>query len=152
MVYDPRRCFAWHPPQDTNKRAPLPHKLERDAEMVAEVEVVQHVYDMVASVRVLLPQLVQYPNLDEGLMVEALLVADDLDCDVLLGFVVQRPDHLSEAALADNLQDLVPVADVVMHNLQTKKQRKAKESMLMYQFVSGADCLGAEAPHFLLTF
>lgn len=102
--------------------------------MVAEVEVVQHVYDMVASVRVLLPQLVQYPNLDEGLMVEALLVADDLDCDVLLGFVVQRPDHLSEAALADNLQDLVPVADVVVHNLKTNK--KAKESNGKYVNVS----------------
>lgn len=85
--------------------------------MVPEVKVVEHVYHVVRPVGVLFPQLVQYPHLDEGLVVEALLVADDFDCHVLVGFVVQRPDDLAEAALADDLEDFVPVADVVVDHL-----------------------------------
>lgn len=85
--------------------------------MVAEVEVIEHVYHVVRSVRVLLAQFVQYPNFDEGLMVEAFLIADDFDCHVLVGFVVQRPDDLTEAAFADDLKDFVSVADVVVDHL-----------------------------------
>lgn len=85
--------------------------------MVAEVEIVEHVYHVVRSVRVLLAQFVQYPNFDEGLVVEAFLIADDFDCHVLVGFVVQRPDDLAEAAFADDLKDFVPVADVVVDHL-----------------------------------
>lgn len=50
-------------------------------------------------------------------MVESLLVPDDLDGDVMVCLVVQRPDHLSKAALANHLQDLIPVRDVVMYHL-----------------------------------
>ena len=85
--------------------------------MIAEVEIIEHVYHVVRSVHVLLAQFVQYPNLDEGLVVEAFLVPDDFDCHVLIGFVVQRPDDLTEAALADDLEDFVPVADVVVDHL-----------------------------------
>lgn len=98
----------------------LPHQLETDTQMVAEIEVVEHVYHVVCSVHILLAQFIQYPDLDQGLMVEAFLVANDFDCHVLVGFVVQCPDHLSEAALADDLQDFVPVADVVVNHLMRK--------------------------------
>jgi hypothetical protein len=52
--------------------------LEGDAEVVAKVEVVQSVDDVVLSVRVVVPEVLQDLDLDEGLVVEALLVADDL--------------------------------------------------------------------------
>lgn len=88
--------------------------------MIPEVEVIQHVNDVVLAVLVLGPQVVEDAHLDERLVVEALLVADDLDGHVLVGAVVQRADHLPEAALADHLEDLVAVADVVVGNLETK--------------------------------
>lgn len=85
--------------------------------MVAKVERVQHVDDIVGAVRVLLAQLVQQPNFDQRLVVEALLVADDLDGDMLADFVVEGAHHLAEAALADDLEDFVAVEDVVVHDL-----------------------------------
>lgn len=50
-------------------------------------------------------------------MMEALLVANDFDCDILIGFVVEGPNDLSEAALANYLQDFVAIANVIMNNL-----------------------------------
>lgn len=72
---------------------------------------------VVRSVGVLLAQFVQQSNLDECLMMEALLVADDFDGDVRIGFVVERSDHLAEAAFADDLQNLVAIGYVVVGDL-----------------------------------
>lgn len=85
--------------------------------MVAEIERIQHVDHVVRSVGVFLAQFVQQPDLDEGLMMEALLVADDLDGDVRVGFVVECSDHLAEAAFADDLENLVAIGYVVVGNL-----------------------------------
>lgn len=52
----------------------LLHELEADAEMVAEVEVVEHVDDIVRTVSVLLAQMVQDANLYQCLVVEPLLI------------------------------------------------------------------------------
>lgn len=45
---------------------------------------------------------------------EALLVPDDLDGHVVVRLVVERANHLPETALANHLEDLVAVRDVVM--------------------------------------
>lgn len=92
--------------------------------MIAEVEVVKHVYHIVCSIYILLAQFIQYPNLNQGLMMKAFLVANDFDCYMLVGFVVQSSDHLSEAALADYLQDFVPVAYVVVNHLWNDSGRR----------------------------
>lgn len=56
-----------------NRRDSL-HELEADAEVVAEVEVLQHVYHIVAAVRILLPQVVQDPHFYQRLVVKSLLI------------------------------------------------------------------------------
>lgn len=80
------------------------------------------------------PQMVEHSNLDQGLVVEPLLVADDLDGHLAPGAVVQRPDHLPEGALADHLEDLVPVRYVVV-NLLWKIQKNVINILTQ-------DCIG----------
>lgn len=60
--------------QVTARSARLPEQLEADAEVTAEVEVVEHVYHVVHALLVAPPQVVQDADLDEGLVVESLLV------------------------------------------------------------------------------
>ena len=56
-------------------------------------------------------------HLDERLVVEALLVANDLERLERLGLVVPHLDHLAERALAEHGQDLVPEQHVIVqHN------------------------------------
>lgn len=50
-------------------------------------------------------------------MVESFLIPYDLDRDVFACLVVQGADHLAEGALANDLEDLVPVRDVVVQHL-----------------------------------
>jgi hypothetical protein len=66
--------------------------------VIPEVEVIQHVDNVVRSVGVFLAQLVEYANLDQRLVMKSLLVANDFDCDILIGFVVERPNDLTERA------------------------------------------------------
>ena len=66
-----------------------PHELEADAEVVAEVEVVQHVDDVVPALGVLGPQGVQNLHLHQGLVVEALLIPNHLNGHRTVGLVVQ---------------------------------------------------------------
>jgi hypothetical protein len=58
-------------------------------------------------------QVVEDLDLNERLVVEALLVADDLDGDGLARLVVAALDDLAERAFAEDAHDLVPVAEVV---------------------------------------
>lgn len=85
--------------------------------MIPEVEIVEHVDDVMRIVRVLLTQLVQDAHLHQRLVMEPLLVPNNLDGHVVIRFVVQRTNDLSKAALANHLQDLVPIRDVVMDHL-----------------------------------
>ena len=50
------------------------HELETDAQVIPEVEVVQHVDDIVWRVTVLFPEVIQDFDFDEGLMMESLLI------------------------------------------------------------------------------
>lgn len=86
--------------------------------MVPEVEVLEHVYHIVQRVFVLLPEMIQDPDLDQRLVVKPFFVPDDLDGHMLICFVVQGSDDLSEAALADHLEDFVPIRYMIMENLE----------------------------------
>ena len=66
-----------------------PHELKANAEVVAEVEVVQHVDDVVAALHVLGPEGIQDLHLHQGLVMETLLVANDLNGHRGIGLVVQ---------------------------------------------------------------
>lgn len=80
----------------------VPHELEADAQMVSEVEVVQHVDDVVDAILVLGSEMVQDAHLDQSLMMEPLLVANDLDGHVLIGAVIQSSYHLTETSFAND--------------------------------------------------
>ena len=64
--------------------------------------------DIAGVVLVLLPQVLEDPDLLLGLPVEPLLVSHHLEGDVLVGLVVVHLEHLAKRALAYHLQDLVP--------------------------------------------
>jgi hypothetical protein len=91
--------------------------------VVPEVEVIQHVDNVVRSVGVFLAQLVENAHLDQRLMMKSLLVADDFDCDILIGFVVHGSNDLPERALTDHLEYLVAIADVIMDDLRVSDGR-----------------------------
>lgn len=95
-------------------------QLECDANVIAKGEVFQHVYDIHRVVAVLLFKMFQDANLLLGLTVEAFLVSDHLQGDVLLHLVIIGFDHLAEAALADDLEHLVSVSDVVVRHVQVR--------------------------------
>lgn len=54
-------------------------------------------------------------------MLKSFFVPDNFDGDLLVGHVVQGSDNLSETTFADDFEDFVTVADVIVKNLQTKK-------------------------------
>lgn len=58
--------------------------------MLAEIGIVEHVYNIVRSIRVLFAQLIEDIQFDDGLVEEALLVPYDLDGHVCVGLVIQR--------------------------------------------------------------
>lgn len=86
--------------------------------MVAKSKMFQHVHDIHRVVAVLLLEVVQNADLLLCLAMEAFLVADHLEGDVLLHLVVVGLDHLAEAALANDLEHLVPVGDVIVGHVQ----------------------------------
>ena len=86
--------------------------------MIPEVKVIEHVNNVVRSVAVLLAQLIQDSHLDQCLVVESFLVADDFDGHVQSSFVVQCTNHLAKTAFANHLQYLVAIADVVVNDLK----------------------------------
>lgn len=92
--------------------------------MISKIEVVQHVNDVVRSVGVLFAEFIENSNFDKRLMVEALLVANNFDCDILIGFVVESSDNLSKAAFANHFENLVAITDVVVNHLRGEKSRK----------------------------
>lgn len=59
-------------------------------------------------------------------MMESLLVANNFDCHILIGFVIQRTYDLSKATLANHLQDLVTVANVVVNDLRGRREREKR--------------------------
>lgn len=101
----------------------LPHQLEAYAQMIPKVEVVQHVNNVVRSVGVLLAEFVENAHFDQCLMMESLFVANDFDCDVLISFVVQCANHLTETALSNHFQNLVAITNVIVNHLQQGRRK-----------------------------
>lgn len=56
--------------------------------MIPEVEVVQHVYNIVGAISILLLQFLQYSNLDQGLMMKTFLIPYYLNSNMLICFVI----------------------------------------------------------------
>jgi hypothetical protein len=92
--------------------------------MISKVEVVQHVNDVVRSVGILFAEFVENANLDQCLMVEALFVANDFDCDILIGFVVECTNNLSKASFSNHLENLVAITDVIVNHLKAGDGKK----------------------------
>lgn len=90
--------------------------------MISEVDVVQHVNDVVRSISVLLSQLIENSDFDQGLMMEALLIADDFDCHILICFVIERTYDLTEASLADDFEYFITITDVIVNHLQEEDE------------------------------
>lgn len=88
-------------------------KLRDNAEMAPEVEVVRHLDHVVLVLWVPLDDLLQNFDLNQGLSVEALLVADNLDCDGSASLVVTAVHNLTKRSLSEDIADLVAVTQVV---------------------------------------
>lgn len=58
-------------------------------------------------------QLLQDVNLNQGLLMETLLVADDLDSHESSSLVVDASHDLSKAALAEKVNNLIPICEMV---------------------------------------
>lgn len=110
-----------------------PHEFKTDAQVIPEVKILQHVDDIVTTILVLLPDVIQNSHLNQCLMVESLLVSDYLDGDMLVGHMIQGPYHLSKAAFSDHLQDLVAISYMVVQDLDKLPQF----SMLISVLLSG---------------
>lgn len=61
-------------------------------------------------------QLLENVDLDQSLLVESLLVANDLYSHKSAGLMVDTAHHLSEAALTKKVYNFVPVCEVVAEN------------------------------------
>ncbi|CRK93579.1 CLUMA_CG007112, isoform A [Clunio marinus] len=104
----------------------LPHQFETDTQMIPKIEVIQHVNDVVRSISVFLAKLIKNANFNERLMMEALFVSNYFDCDILICFMVQCTNHLSETTFSDNFQDLISIADVITEIKDAKESNKEK--------------------------
>ena len=89
-------------------------ELEGDAEMVPEEKVVRHVDHVVGVSRILLAEEVEDLHFALCLLVEAPLVADDLDREVGLGLVVKCLDDVAVGPFAKPFQDFISVGHVVV--------------------------------------
>lgn len=99
--------------------------------MTSEVEMLRHLNDVVLFLLVLMseptsaynymgrrrahpfPEIVQDLDLNKGLMMEPLLVADYLDGDAQTGRMIPAVKHLSEGALAQCPDNLVSVGEMI---------------------------------------
>jgi hypothetical protein len=86
--------------------------------VISKVEIVEHVNNVVRLIGVLFAQLIENANLNKSLMMETLLVTNNFDCHILIGFVIQCPDDLTKATLADHFEYLVAIADVIVNDLK----------------------------------
>mmetsp|Transcript_35903 Transcript_35903/g.99552 ORF Transcript_35903/g.99552 Transcript_35903/m.99552 type:complete len:237 (-) Transcript_35903:439-1149(-) len=92
-------------------------QLKGNAEMVPEVKVIQHVHHVGGALDVALTQVLKDLHLNQGLMVEPLLVANHLECDVVAGLVIKGANHLPERAFAEGVHHLIAVEYVIaQHN------------------------------------
>ena len=93
-------------------------QFKREADVVSEGEVVQEVDYVVRVFSILFFQVFQDSNLLIGLSVKSPLVANNLQCHMLLCFVIVSLQDLPKAPFPQHLEYLVPVCHMVMcHHL-----------------------------------
>lgn len=91
-------------------------QFETHAQVLSENDVVLDVDDVHDIVHIVLLQVLQNLEFHAGLVVVLLFVLHDLDCNLLLLLVVDAPEGCAETSLTQELDDLVSVADVVVHD------------------------------------
>lgn len=92
----------------------LPQQLERNANVIAKKEVIDHVYDVARIVGIAPAHVLQQLNLDEALPMELLAIAQHLQGDLGVTLVIVRAHHLAKRALPQLVEDLVAIGDVVV--------------------------------------
>lgn len=60
--------------------------------------------------------MLQDPKFDTSLVLVSLFILDDLDRHNLIGLVVQTLERLSKAALSQEVDNLVPIVNMVLHD------------------------------------
>ena len=88
-------------------------QLSRDAEMASEVEVFPDLQDAVFLIWIPSLQVLEDLDLDKSLMMEALLVANDLDSYHVSGFMVPAAQDLPERAFSKRVDHFVTEHDMV---------------------------------------
>ena len=88
-------------------------ELEGDAQVAAEVEVLLHLHQIMLVLLVLVPQVLQNLELHQRLVVKPLLVPYHLHRHRSSHLVVVTAHHLPEATLAELVDDLEPVREMV---------------------------------------
>ena len=104
------------------------HQLEDDAHVPTEYKVVLDVDHVGCVAGILAQEMFQDFNFPLGLVQEPFIVPDDLQSSKLSSLVVVNLQHLAEGPFPEDLEDLVPVADmvvrkgniVVLHVVKTK--------------------------------
>ena len=90
-----------------------PQKFSRNAKMSSEVETLSKVDHAMTTVRIPFLELLEEVYLNQGLLVEPLLVANDLHSNQAPRFVIDTSHHLTEATLSQNINDFVSVGQMV---------------------------------------
>lgn len=88
--------------------------------MISERERIQHMNNVHRIILILLPQVLQYPDLLLRLPVEPLLVPHHLKCNVRVHFVIVGLDDLTERALSDYFQNLIAVRHVIVRYVDVR--------------------------------
>lgn len=84
--------------------------------MIAEVEVLCHLYDVVLLLWVPLAKIIKDLDFNEGLMMEPLLVPNNLYCNRLSCCMVSTAQYLAERTLPEAVQYFVTVTEMVTLN------------------------------------
>lgn len=84
--------------------------------MLTEHAGVLHADDVELIVLIFIPQVLADVEFHLGLMAEFLLVPDNFDCDELPSHVIFAFESLAEGAFAKEIQDFVPISEVVSQN------------------------------------
>jgi hypothetical protein len=91
-------------------------KFERHADVISELEALQHVYDVHCVFLILLFQMFQDSNFLGSLTMESLLVADDFKSYVALHLMIVSFHNLAKASFPNDFQNLISVGNVIVGN------------------------------------
>lgn len=81
--------------------------------MIAKVEVLRHLDNMMLLIWVPLAQVIKNLDFDEGLMVKPLLVPNNLNCDRRSRSMISAAQHLTKRPLPQTVHDFVTVGKMV---------------------------------------